>query len=158
MDCYSFQARSEQDTCRLAAALAGCLSAGTTVALIGTLGSGKTRLVQGIAEALGVPPQTVVSPTFVLCQAYAGQRILYHLDAYRLKDDDEFLQLGPEEYFDSDGITLVEWADRVWACLPLDRLEIHITVTGAQTREFRVMATGPRCRPVVAALAQRLAQ
>jgi tRNA threonylcarbamoyladenosine biosynthesis protein TsaE len=89
-----------------------------------------------------VPPETVVSPTFVLCHEYHGQRSLYHLDAYRLKDDDEFLQLGPEEYFESDGITLIEWADRVLNCLPPQRLEIHIDVVGHTARRFRLVAVG----------------
>jgi tRNA threonylcarbamoyladenosine biosynthesis protein TsaE len=118
------------------------LPPGTTVALIGTLGAGKTRLVQALAAGCGVPRETVVSPTFVLCQEYHGQRTLYHLDAYRLKDDDEFLELGPEEYFASDGITLIEWADRVLDCLPPQRLEIHIEVVGDTARQFRLAAVG----------------
>ena len=155
---FRFLARSEQDTRRLGAALAECLPAGTTVALIGTLGAGKTRLVQALAVALGVPPDTVVSPTFVLCQPYAGRRRLYHLDAYRLRDDDEFLQLGPEEYFDSDGITLVEWADRVRACLPPERVEIQIAVTGSESRVFCVEAIGARYVAVVEDLTRRLTE
>jgi tRNA threonylcarbamoyladenosine biosynthesis protein TsaE len=153
-----FLARSEQDTRRLGVALAECLPAGTTVALVGTLGAGKTRLVQALAVALGVPPNTVVSPTFVLCQPYAGRRRLYHLDAYRLRDDDEFLQLGPEEYFESDGITLVEWADRVRACLPPEYVEIHIAVTGSEARAFSVEAIGARYVSVVEDLARRLGE
>jgi tRNA threonylcarbamoyladenosine biosynthesis protein TsaE len=139
---FVFQADDESDTQRLGAALARTLPSGTTVALIGTLGAGKTRLVQALATACGVPPETVVSPTFVLCHEYHGQRSLYHLDAYRLKDDDEFLQLGPEEYFESDGITLIEWADRVLNCLPPQRLEIHIDVVGHTARRFRLVAVG----------------
>jgi tRNA threonylcarbamoyladenosine biosynthesis protein TsaE len=107
------------------------------VALIGTLGAGKTRLVQAIAQQCGIAPENVSSPTFVLCQEHHGRRTLYHMDAYRLRDDDEFLQLGPEEYFESDGITLVEWADRVIDCLPAERLEIRIEVVDHTSREFR---------------------
>ena len=81
MSSYCFVAHGEDDTQRLGAALAAVLPPGTTVALIGTLGAGKTRLVQALAEACGVPPATVVSPTFVLCQPYHGRRTLYHLDA-----------------------------------------------------------------------------
>jgi tRNA threonylcarbamoyladenosine biosynthesis protein TsaE len=142
MDEFTFLADNESDTQRLGAALAKVLPPATTVALIGTLGAGKTRLVQALAAGCGVPPETVVSPTFVLCQEYHGQRTLYHLDAYRLKDDDEFLELGPEEYFASDGITLIEWADRVIACLPPQRLEIHIEVVGDTARQFRLAAVG----------------
>ncbi|MCU0872464.1 MAG: tRNA (adenosine(37)-N6)-threonylcarbamoyltransferase complex ATPase subunit type 1 TsaE [Pirellulaceae bacterium] len=142
MNEFTFLADNEFDTQRLGAALAKVLPPGTTVALIGTLGAGKTRLVQALAAGCGVPRETVVSPTFVLCQEYHGQRTLYHLDAYRLKDDDEFLELGPEEYFASDGITLIEWADRVLDCLPPQRLEIHIEVVGDTARQFRLAAVG----------------
>jgi tRNA threonylcarbamoyladenosine biosynthesis protein TsaE len=132
--------KSEQDTERLGKALAELLPPGTVVGLIGTLGAGKTRLVQAVATALGVPEGGVTSPTFVLVNEYRGGRIpLYHFDTYRLKDDDEFLELGPEEYFDSDGISFVEWADRVEHLLPDDWLEIAIEVTGETTRRVAVV-------------------
>ena len=156
MNRFAFSARTIDDTERLGVALAELLPDGTTIALCGTLGAGKTRLVQAIAAATGVHREEVVSPTFVLCHEYHGRRAIYHLDAYRLKDDDEFLQLGPEEYFESAGLTIVEWADRVAACLPIDRLEINITVTGDKSREFEIIARGQRLEPVVMALAQRL--
>ena len=124
-----------------------CLPDGTTVALCGTLGAGKTRLVQAIAEAAGVDRRDVLSPTFVLIQEYHGRRTIYHIDAYRLRDEDEFLALGPEEYFDGDGLVLVEWADRVERCLPKDRIEIHIEVTGPQSRRFEIIALGTNMRP-----------
>ena len=69
-------------------------------------GRAKTRLVQAIAEACGIDRREVVSPTFVLIQEHHGRRTIYHVDAYRLRDEDEFLALGPEEYFESDGLTL----------------------------------------------------
>ena len=156
MNEFTFLATDESDTQRLGAALAKVLPPGTTVALIGTLGAGKTRLVQALAAGCGVPPETVVSPTFVLCQEYHGQRTLYHLDAYRLKDDDEFLELGPEEYFASDGITLIEWADRVLACLPPQRLEIHIEVVGDTSRQFRLAAVGGESSAMLNGLAAAL--
>ena len=81
----AFVAENLDDTDRLARVLAACLPPGTTVALCGTLGSGKTRLVQGLAAACSVPRENVVSPTFVLCTEYQGRRTIYHLDAYRLK-------------------------------------------------------------------------
>ena len=156
MNEFTFLATDESDTQRLGAALGKVLPPGTTVALIGTLGAGKTRLVQALAAGCGVPPETVVSPTFVLCQEYHGQRTLYHLDAYRLKDDDEFLELGPEEYFASDGITLIEWADRVLDCLPPQRLEIHIEVIGDTARQFRLAAVGGESSAMLNELAAAL--
>src|SRR5262244_3895305 len=125
----TLELHDEHDTDRLGAALAAALPPGTLIALVGTLGAGKTRLVQAVAAALGVPRDAVTSPTFVLVNEYRQGRVpIFHFDTYRLKDDDEFLALGPEEYFDSAGITFVEWADRVAGLLPADRVEITIEV------------------------------
>ena len=146
---FVFDATNEADTDRFGAALAAVLPPGTTIALCGTLGAGKTRLVQAIAAACGVARDDVVSPTFVLCQRYQGDRTIYHLDAYRLHDDDEFRELGPEEFFESGGLTIIEWADKVADCLPDERLEIEIEVTGATARRFVVRGIGhrgDRCR------------
>jgi tRNA threonylcarbamoyladenosine biosynthesis protein TsaE len=149
MDEFIFDADEETATAALGAALANLLPDGSAVALCGTLGAGKTRLVQAIAEAAGVDRRQVVSPTFVLVQEYQGKRRVIHIDAFRLRDLDEFLELGPEEYFESDALTFVEWADRVEGCLPRERLEVYIEVTGDQSRRFRIAAFGGRYEPVV---------
>ena len=141
---FVYDADGEAATAALGAALADALPDGTTVALCGTLGAGKTRLVQAIAEACGVDRRSVVSPTFVLIQEYRGRRTLYHVDAYRIRDADEFDQLGADDYFESDGLTLVEWADRVEACLPGNRVEVRIEVTGSRRRRFEITAVGDR--------------
>jgi len=150
----TYTAADESATAALGAALAEVLPGGSTVALCGTLGAGKTRLVQAIAEALGVERRTVVSPTFVLIQEYAGRRMIYHIDAYRLKDIDEFLALGPEEYFESDGLVLIEWADRVVEGLPEEYLQIEITVTGESERKFEISAHGEKYFQVIERLAE----
>ena len=82
------------------------------MALCGTLGAGKTRLVQAIADAVGIDRRNVTSPTFVLVQEYRppGRLSLRRLSRSR---QEEFWELGPEEYFEGDGLMLVEWADRV---------------------------------------------
>lgn len=121
-------------TDRLGRQLAEHLPPGSVVALSGTLGAGKTRLVQAIAAACGVDPADVTSPTFVLCREYHGTRTIYHLDAYRLKDEDEFLELGPEEMFASGGLVFIEWAERVANYLPPDCVEITLEVTGETSR------------------------
>jgi tRNA threonylcarbamoyladenosine biosynthesis protein TsaE len=156
MQHLTYIATDEAGTAALGAALAEVLPAGSTVALNGTLGAGKTRLVQAIAEALGVDRRAVVSPTFVLVQEYAGRRKFYHFDAYRLKDLDEFLALGPEEYFDSDGLVLIEWADRVVDGLPEEFLTIEISVTGANERKFEISANGDKYGEALPRLAARL--
>ena len=156
MNQFVFDAASEADTERLGRALAAALPPGTTIALSGTLGAGKTRLVQAIAAALGVDRGEVVSPTFVLCQKYEGTRTIYHLDAYRLKDDDEFRELGPEEFFESHGLTIVEWADKVADCLPEERIEIDIEVMGPTARRFHLRALGDRHQTAIASLTSDL--
>lgn len=151
-----FQARNLEQTDELGAALADVLPPGTVVALSGTLGAGKTRLVQAIAVRFNVPRTEVVSPTYVLCHEYDGRVPLYHLDVYRLRDDDEFLELGPEEYFESAGITLIEWAERVVDCLPSDRLEIEIQIVGDTERRFEITASGEHSSAIVDALRTKL--
>ncbi len=156
MNRFSFEADSLGQTDQLGAALAAVLPAGTTVALSGTLGAGKTRLVQAIAAGFDVPRAEVVSPTYVLCHEYAGRLPIYHLDVYRLHDDDEFIELGPEEYFESAGITLVEWADRVVDCLPSERLEVDIQVIAKDRRRFDFTALGTGLEAILAALRCKL--
>ncbi len=144
MSDFTFVAESEADTDRLGKLLADVLPAGTVVALVGTLGAGKTRLVQAVASALGVPRDEVTSPTFVLVNEYLDGRLpVYHFDAYRLRDEDEFNELGPEEYFEGGGITFVEWADRVERSLPVECLRIDIEVTGNESRQFTMCGSSP---------------
>ena len=140
-----YNADDEAATAALGHALAEVLPPGTTVALCGTLGAGKTRLVQAIAEGLGVNRRDVVSPTFVLIQEYHGRRMIYHIDAYRLRDDDEFQQLGPDEYFESDGLVLIEWADRVAA---IAAAGLHRDLHRGHRRRVAAIRD-PRHRPAV---------
>jgi tRNA threonylcarbamoyladenosine biosynthesis protein TsaE len=138
----TFYSNNEYDTERFGAALANALQPGTVVGLMGTLGAGKTRLVQAVATAIGVPSGNVTSPTFVLVNEYRGGRIpVFHFDTYRLKDEDEFLALGPEEYFESNGLTFIEWSDRVAELLPQNRVEITIEVVNETKRSITVNAS-----------------
>jgi tRNA threonylcarbamoyladenosine biosynthesis protein TsaE len=155
---FSFKTVDETATIALGQSLAAHLPAGAVVGLRGPLGAGKTRLVQAVAEAAGVDPRLVLSPTFVLIHEYQGRLPIYHFDAYRLRDDDEFLQLGPEEYFDAGGWSFVEWADRVAACLPRERLEIRIEPTGVASRHFDIAAIGERYETIVSAVALQLCE
>ncbi len=131
------EVRSLSETDALGKAVEHVLENGTVVSLLGTLGAGKTRFVQAVSVAAGALEDDVTSPTFVLIQEYvSGRRPIFHFDAYRLKDDDEFLELGPEEYFDGGGLTFIEWADRVEACLPRDYVQVRISQTGTESRLF----------------------
>jgi tRNA threonylcarbamoyladenosine biosynthesis protein TsaE len=146
----------ESLTERLGRALAESLPPTATIALIGPLGAGKTRLVQAVAEAAGVGTGIVASPTFVIVHEYAGRSPIFHFDVYRLRDEDEFLALGPEEYFSREGWTFVEWADRMASCLPTERLEITIEPLNETTRRFELRAVGDEYARALSAIAPML--
>lgn len=149
----TFHAINEVQTVEFGARLAALLAPGTTVGLCGTLGAGKTRLVQAVAESLGAPSGTVVSPTFVLIQEYrTATPPVYHVDTYRLADEDEFFELGLDEYFEGDGITFVEWADRFIDLMPPERIDISIEVTGETSRSFTVRPIGLAYKELVSQL------
>jgi len=96
------------------------------IALEGTLGSGKTRFAQSIAAAAGVNVAEVTSPTFTLIQHYRGQRLIHHIDAYRLADEDEFIEIGGEELMEDEAMILIEWPGRIGACLPQGCLRVEL--------------------------------
>lgn len=117
------------DMDRLAESLVRCLPPHQVIGLVGTLGAGKTTLVQAIARAVGIDSANVTSPTFTLQQTHRGRITLHHLDAYRLADEDEFLELGVDELFEDDQAwTLIEWADRVQDVMPGETLWIEIKI------------------------------
>ncbi len=117
------------DDCRkLAEFIATTITAPKTIALVGTLGAGKTQWTRFFAMKLGAHPEEISSPTFVLVQRYGTTPTVYHLDAYRVGDEDEFLELGVEELFSEPSISIVEWADRFPGCMPTDCLWLHFEV------------------------------
>jgi tRNA threonylcarbamoyladenosine biosynthesis protein TsaE len=125
--------------------LGAVLFRGAVVALIGPLGAGKTQLARAIAEGLGIPDSRVVtSPTFVLIQEYSARLPIYHFDAYRLAGAGELFDLGVSEYFEGDGVSLVEWADRALECLPAEHLRVTVEITGPTSRRFSVEGRGER--------------
>ena len=152
----TWTADDESYTARLGHLLAETLPPGTVVALIGTLGSGKTTLVRAVVEALGLPGSVVTSPTFVLVHEYPARVPVVHMDAYRIRTLEEFYELGAEEYFASPSLVLVEWADRVREALPPDHLEIRIDVVSPEQRQFHIAGHGA-CRKLEEALSRKLA-
>lgn len=112
------------DTHKLARHLLKQVPGRLILALHGDLGSGKTCFVQGLAAALGID-RPVTSPTFTLVHEYKGSRPLVHVDLYRLRDSLDALMLGMEEYFDSDGVTAVEWADRAEDIFPVEAIHLY---------------------------------
>ena len=119
--------------------------AGDVIALSGDLGAGKTQFAKGFAEGLGVGA-TVNSPSFVLMAEYAGRLPLFHLDLYRLADASEAIGGGLIDERQADGVTLIEWAERLGAALPPDRLEVRIDGTGDEPRTIGLTALGSRLR------------
>ncbi len=116
-------------TRRLGERLGKKLWPGAVVALIGDLGSGKTVFAQGILKGLGVKDKYMISPSFVLIKEYKGRLPAYHLDLFRLKRKKELDALGLREYLFSDGITIIEWAEKIEEILPGNSIEIHFVFT-----------------------------
>jgi len=127
--------RSAEETEALGRRLAEGLAAGDVVALSGELGAGKTCLVQGLALGLGVKTRAT-SPTFVLVNEYRGRLPVYHVDAYRTGSLTELMDLGLLEMFDGDGVTVVEWADRLEPLLPSRAIRVHIDGVGDEPRRI----------------------
>ena len=120
------------------------------IALSGTLGAGKTQWTRFYAIALGAQPDSVTSPTFMLVHEYDSQPLIYHLDAYRIGDEDEMLELGIEEMLDADAITIVEWADRFPRLLPRNTLRIHLEVGETEnSRHALIQASGQRAEAIL---------
>jgi len=116
---------SPEETRELAKKLAPKLSAGDVINLSGDLGAGKTVFTKGLAEGLEIS-EPVTSPTFTIIKEYEGRLPLYHFDVYRLFDPDELDELGVDEYFYGDGVSVVEWGDKVEVLLPDLRLEVKL--------------------------------
>jgi tRNA threonylcarbamoyladenosine biosynthesis protein TsaE len=100
---------------------------GTVLALVGELGAGKTQLAKGVAEGLDIT-SVVNSPTFVLMNEHVGRLRMYHIDAYRLGEPEEAVAAGLLDEREVDGVMVVEWADRLAGWLPLERIELTLTV------------------------------
>lgn len=130
---------SEAETERLGWALAEIVRPGVVIGLVGNLGAGKTRLVRALAEALGVDPLAIASPTFVLIHEYDGRMPIYHFDAYRLDGPGAFDALGASDYWDGgEGLCLIEWADLVADRLPRSAWWVRIDPVDPDRRTIRV--------------------
>jgi tRNA threonylcarbamoyladenosine biosynthesis protein TsaE len=126
------------------------------IALSGTLGAGKTQWTRFFATSLGATPETVSSPTFMLVHEYDSRPAIYHLDAYRIGDEDEMLELGIEEMFDANAITIVEWSDRFPRLLPKHTLHVHFEPADAPAaRQVQLRGSGGRAASLVRELISR---
>jgi tRNA threonylcarbamoyladenosine biosynthesis protein TsaE len=126
---------SADETRAAGARLGARLGAGAVVACIGELGAGKTCFLQGLALGLGVE-SPVTSPTFVLINEYRGRVPVHHLDAYRTESLLEVLDLGIEELMHGDGVTVIEWADKLLPILPAHAITVTIDGLGDEPRRI----------------------
>lgn len=130
-----FESRSPEETRRIGEALGARLAPGDVVACIGELGAGKTCFLQGLVRGLGVR-EPATSPTFVFVNHYRGRFPVYHLDAYRTSSLTEILDLGVEELFWGEGVTVIEWAEKLLPLLPAHTIVVRISGLGEEPREI----------------------
>ena len=150
MQQFEWISHSEDETSLFARKLAEKLSGGDVLALEGDLGAGKTAFTKGLAKGLGVT-RTVNSPTLTIIKEYAGRLPLYHMDVYRVSESEE--DLGFDEYFEGDGVTVVEWAHLIKEQLPDELLSIYIYRLGDTSRRLVLEANGERyvtlCKEII---------
>ena len=143
-----FLTNSPEETERVGAALGKILEPGSILAYRGDLGAGKTLFTQGMAQGLEIT-EDINSPTFTIIHEYESGRLpLYHMDVYRLKHPDEMYDLGYEEYFYGEGVTVVEWAQIIEPLLPDEYLGMEIAVV-PEGREVRFMPHGSRYEQLI---------
>ncbi|MED1202696.1 tRNA (adenosine(37)-N6)-threonylcarbamoyltransferase complex ATPase subunit type 1 TsaE [Heyndrickxia acidicola] len=141
MKSYEFITNSPEETFEFAKRIAALLQPKDVLLLEGDLGAGKTTFTKGLAKGLGID-KTVNSPTFTIIKEYAGRLPLYHMDVYRVQD--EFEDLGFDEYFEGEGVTIVEWAHLIKEQLPKDSLSINIFHLESDKRRFEIKPKGKR--------------
>ena len=128
---------SAETTAAAGERLGATLGPGAVVALTGELGAGKTCFVQGLVRGLGAPVRAT-SPTFVLVNEYAGRVPIHHVDAYRTESMSELMDLGLLEMVGGEGVTVIEWADKLIPLLPPDAIRVHIAGVGDEPRTITI--------------------
>ena len=113
------------------------LGPGAVVALTGELGAGKTCFIQGLVRGLGAAVRAT-SPTFVLVNQYKGRVPIHHVDAYRTQSLTEMIDLGLLELMSGEGVTLIEWADKLRSLLPPDAIHVSIRGVGDEPRQITI--------------------
>lgn len=132
-----FISHSSEETLNFGKSLGPKLKAGSVISLRGSLGAGKTVIAKGIAEYLNIN-EAIVSPTFTILQEYEGDKSLYHMDLYRISGCDEFEMMGGEEMLYGEGITLIEWSEKIDEMLPEDTIYIDLSIEENQDRIITV--------------------
>ena len=144
---YKITSRSIEDTMELAENIESEKFPGMIICLDGELGSGKTVFVKGFAKSLGIE-ENITSPTFNIVKEYnVGEMPLYHMDVYRLEEDDE--SIGFQDYFNGGGITIIEWSELIEDSLPDERLDIKFRVIDEDTRVIKLTPHGQKYEDIV---------
>lgn len=144
--------KTRKETQDLAYRLGEIVKANTLITLSGDLGAGKTTFTQGLARGLGIDKK-VTSPTFTIMKEYKGRLPLYHIDAYRPENITQ--DLGFDEYIESDGVCVIEWANFIEYVLPEELLNIEFTINDDDSRTLKLKAYGERYEEVIAELCTR---
>ncbi len=148
---FKYTSHSEADTMELAQNLESEKFPNMVICLCGELGSGKTVFVKGFAQSLGID-ENITSPTFNLVKEYLnGEMPLYHMDVYRLEDGDDGT-VGLSDYFNKNGVTIIEWSDLIKDILPEERLEIRFKVVDEETRVLTLIPYGSVYEDLVSAV------
>jgi tRNA threonylcarbamoyladenosine biosynthesis protein TsaE len=151
-----FHTQNPLETIRLGKRIGHLLHAGDVVALTGELGTGKTHLIKGLAAGTGIRKSSYVSsPSFTFIHEYSGKVPFYHIDLYRLESEKEAEALGLEEYLGSAGITAIEWADKISARLPQERLLIRLFYVDDHSRSIEISGTGKHYEEFVESLSAK---
>ncbi|MDL2228919.1 tRNA (adenosine(37)-N6)-threonylcarbamoyltransferase complex ATPase subunit type 1 TsaE [Treponema sp. OttesenSCG-928-L16] len=132
-----FASASPEDTLRIGEIIGKRLRPGNILALTGGLGAGKTCFSKGIAKALGVEEE-ITSPTYTIINEYQGRLTFYHIDAYRLSGDEDFAALGAEELLYGEGISLIEWSERIPNSIPPEALTVEFEIQEGNKRRIRI--------------------
>ncbi len=153
---FSVITASPEQTEQIGEMLGARLGPGDTVCLYGDLGAGKTSFSYGIAMGLEVEEQYITSPTFTFVNEYKGRVPFYHIDLYRLKNSSELEGIGFDEYIDSDGVTVIEWAERAEDALPTECLSVYLSYVSENSREIGFLAEGERYEKLLEELKREL--
>lgn len=129
--------KSAEETIELGKRIGAFLLPNDVIALIGSLGAGKTTLIQGIAEGLDVKDY-ITSPTFIIINEYQGRLPFYHIDLYRLDEVKDIEDLGIEEYFNRGGVCVIEWAEKLKDLMPKKAEKVEIEIISENGRKICV--------------------
>lgn len=136
--CITLKSESAEETISIGKKIGSMLRGGEIIAMQGTLAAGKTTITKGIAESLGVK-DNITSPTFCLISEYEGKIPLYHMDVYRLEGGEDFLNLGVEDFMYSNGVSIIEWSEKVMSELPKKTIILKLeTVENSTIRNITI--------------------